>query len=281
MRHCLIILLYLSMAAYTTASHADEGDSYPVLSGVGIALKKTDTGILVGMVVADSPADKSGKIKAGDRIVSIEADDVLTDLRDKTVGDTASLIRGQVGTALKLEIMPQGGNSPVIITLTRQPLKLAGETEVSYRSYIGKKAPDLTLRELATQRESTVSQYAGKIVVLDFWASWCATCYAPVERLQSILKRHPEWRDKVELISVSVDADVEHAIAVVEKRHWDQTTNVSIDFDSLKSCGVNVVPITIIVASDGTIANMAGSHAIDVEKEVGAMLDTTRNADGE
>ncbi|TWU04044.1 hypothetical protein Pla100_09800 [Neorhodopirellula pilleata] len=86
------------------------------------------------------------------------------------------------------------------------------------------------------------------------------------------MKRNQDWDGKVEMITVSIDEDLDRAVEVVAKQHWNQTTNMATSLDKLKDVGVSVVPVTIIVAADGTIATMAGSHALDVEKEVKALL---------
>ena len=276
------ILLFLVCPLYAADDTPDsvaadeELASYPVLSGVGLALKKSDSGLFVGVVVADSPAEKSGKIKAGDQIISVESEGVKTQLDGKSVGDAASLIRGQVGSVLTLELLPLDAKKPIYVRLTRQPLSIAGVA--SYRSYIGKKAPELALLDLKTKVEIKISELAGKIVVLDFWASWCPTCYAPVERLQQISKDQPDWRGKVELIAVSVDADEDQAIEVVEEQGWDQTKHASVDFNSLKSAGVTVVPVTIIIDANGVVSNMAGSHAINVEQAIQKLLSASATA---
>ena len=56
------------------------------------------------------------------------------------------------------------------------------------------------------------------------------------------------------------------------KRKWNQTINLSINYDTLKSVGVQALPVLLIVSQDGTITVMGGSHAIDVEKEVERLL---------
>ena len=73
-------------------SHAQEIESrsYPVLSGVGLALNAKDGHIYVGKVLPQSPADKSGLITAGDRLVSIEVDGTEISLDGKTVGEACS-----------------------------------------------------------------------------------------------------------------------------------------------------------------------------------------------
>ena len=253
---------------------ADESDtkSYPVLSGVGIALREDNGELFVVAVVTDSPADDSGRIHKGDRLVAVQADNKKILLSGKSIGEAASVIRGPTGTNLVLTLVPEDMDNEIDVTLTRSPLVLEGISDASYRSFVGKPAPEIELATLDGKFTTKLSGYRGKVVVLDFWASWCPTCYAPVTKMQDIVKRHDDWDGRVEMISVSVDSNLERAAATVAKQGWDRTRNMSIDFDKLKDIGVSVVPVTIVVAMDGTIATMAGSHALDVEREVKALL---------
>ncbi len=89
-------------------SHAQEVESksYPVLSGVGLALNAKEGHIYVAKVIPKSPADNSALIREGARLVSVEVNGKETLLDGKTVGETASLIRGPVGTELVLAVVP-------------------------------------------------------------------------------------------------------------------------------------------------------------------------------
>ncbi|MGB7327946.1 MAG: thioredoxin-like domain-containing protein [Rubripirellula sp.] len=255
-------------------SYADEPDSrsYPVLSGIGIALTRSEGHLRVGHVLDGSPADKSGILTKDDRLISVEINGTFTSLDGKTVGEAASLIRGPSGTKITLTVEHAGADAEVDVVLTRMALPLEGLSDVSYRSFVGKPAPELVMSTLDGKSTTKLSQHVGKIVVLDFWAPWCATCYAPVAKMQEIMKRNQDWDGKVEMITVSIDEDLDRAVEVVAKQHWNQTTNMATSLDKLKDVGVSVVPVTIIVAADGTIATMAASHALDAEKEVKALL---------
>jgi thiol-disulfide isomerase/thioredoxin len=266
---CVFAILLTVQAAY---SSAEEAKSYPVLSGVGIALKVEGGHLLVGGVIPDSPADKSGAIHPGDRLTSVDADGKQTSLKDKTVGEAASLIRGPVGTELTLSLTRQMDDELVNIRLKRAPLELEGVSASTYERFVGKPVPDLELSSLDGTSIENLSDHRGKVIVLDFWSSWCATCYQPVTKLQRIAAEHPEWADKVELITVTVDADLSSAVAAIDKQKWYKTRNLAVDLDDLKGIGVSVVPVAIIIAKDGTVANMAGSHALDFEKEIASQL---------
>ena len=266
------LMCFLAIATASVCADEPETKSYPVLSGVGIALRESEGELFVGFVVPDSPADKSGRIHKGDRIVAVQFDDQKTTLNGKTIGEAASTIRGPSGTQLVLTLVPNNTEKETSVTLMRAPLALAGIDDASYRSFIGKPAPEMVLSTLDGKSTTKLSDYRGKVVVLDFWASWCPTCYAPITKMQDAVRRHDDWDGRVEMITVSVDSDLERAVATIAKQGWDRTNNMSIEFDKLKDIGVSVVPITIVIAVDGTITTMAGSHAINVEREVEALL---------
>lgn len=272
--HRLLTTLSCVLAIARASVCADEPDtkSYPVLSGVGIALRESEGELFVGAIVPDSPADKSKRIHNGDRLVAVRSDDRKTTLIGTSIGEAANVIRGPSGTQLVLTLVPTDTEKETSVTLMRAPLALAGIDDASYRSFVGKPAPEMVLSTLDGKSTKKLSDYRGKVVVLDFWASWCPTCYAPVAKMQDILRRHKGWDDNVEFVSVSVDSDLTRAAEVVAKQRWNRTRNVAIEFDKLKDIGVSVVPVTVIVSIDGTIATMAGSHAVDVEQEVKALL---------
>ena len=256
-------------------SHAQEvgAKSYPVLSGVGLALNAKGGHIYVGKVVTKSPAAKSGLIRAGARLVSVDVNGKETSLDGKSVGETASLLRGPVGTEVVLTVVPSNDIAAIRVTLTRAAIEIEGVPDATYKAFIGKSMPELRLSLLDGKRASQLADYRGKIVVLDFWASWCPTCYPPVTKMQAIVANNSRWKGKVELITVTVDSDLSKAVGVIDKKKWNNTLNRAVDIKDLNAVGVNVIPLVIIIARDGTIATMAGAHALDIEKEVVALLD--------
>jgi len=68
---------------------------------------------------------------------------------------------------------------------------------------IGSNAPDFTVQD--SDHTVTLSQFRGKVVVLNFWATWCPPC---VEETPSLVQMQDRFKDKgVVVLAVSIDAD--------------------------------------------------------------------------
>jgi cytochrome c biogenesis protein CcmG/thiol:disulfide interchange protein DsbE len=68
---------------------------------------------------------------------------------------------------------------------------------------IGNPAPDFTVQD--SDRKLSLSDYKGKVVLLNFWATWCAPCIAEMPDLIALQEK---MKDKgVVVVGVSIDAD--------------------------------------------------------------------------
>src|SRR5215469_2577593 len=72
-------------------------------------------------------------------------------------------------------------------------------------SEIGKTAPDFTIQD--SDHSVTLSQYRGKIVVLNFWATWCPPCVEEMPSLVELQRRMQAQGKDVVVLAVSVDDD--------------------------------------------------------------------------
>src|ERR1700745_3620640 len=82
---------------------------------------------------------------------------------------------------------------------------LAGCNRGSHPRLVGNPAPDFTVQD--ADRKVVLRDLRGKIVVLNFWATWCPPC---VEEMPSLVKLQQQLKDKgVEVLAVSIDADAD------------------------------------------------------------------------
>lgn len=94
---------------------------------------------------------------------------------------------------------------------------------------IGTAAPDFIVQD--ADRKIELRDYRGKIVVLNFWATWCPPC---VEEMPSLVQLQQRFKTKgVTVLGVSVDADgdayhrflTDHKIDFLTVRDADQKSN--------------------------------------------------------
>jgi thiol-disulfide isomerase/thioredoxin len=76
-------------------------------------------------------------------------------------------------------------------------------------------APAFELPDMAGG-ELSLADLAGRPVVLDFWATWCAPCIRQVPVLNAI---HEKYGDRVSVVGVSVDVDGEEVVAPFVEEH--------------------------------------------------------------
>jgi thiol-disulfide isomerase/thioredoxin len=130
----------------------------------------------------------------------------------------------------------------------------------------GMTAPDINLTALADSKQLKLSDLKGKVVILDFWASWCSPCQPVMAELQTIRQTHPDWQDKVVIAPLSIDDTIDIIRKHVDKRHWTNTFNVwagdgGWNSDPAKQFRLKAVPTTYIIDAQGKIAS-AGNPAL-------------------
>jgi thiol-disulfide isomerase/thioredoxin len=246
---------------------------YPVVSGVGLALSSSDDGVTIFKVVKGSAAEKSGKLKEGDRILSVRNRGVTTEAKSKPLGELVSLIRGPVGTDVTLEVSPAGEGPASLVTLRREAIELPGLLDRrDYDALIGKPVPTVHFATLDRTSDFGLAKHAGKVVVVEFWASWCGACLGPVDRLLETARAHPEWKDRVVLLTATTDANPKNAAKVVEGRKWTELTHLWLAPEDLGVFKIATIPAVLIVSPDGKVAAAGDPHSISVEEEVAKLL---------
>jgi peroxiredoxin len=111
-------------------------------------------------------------------------------------------------------------------------------------------APDFQVTT-ADGESLQLSQLAGKVVVLDFWATWCPSCRAGVGDLQELVKKYP--RDQMVLISISADRDEGQWRAFIAKKHMQWAHYRDSDRRLLELFHIHAFPTYLVIDKEGII----------------------------
>jgi carboxyl-terminal processing protease len=95
------------------------------LEGIGAALQMEDGYTVVSKVIPGGAADKQGKLKPKDRIVSVGNDKgEMVDVVDMKLNDVVDMIRGKAGTLVNLGVLPADSNEMKVYSITRARIEL-------------------------------------------------------------------------------------------------------------------------------------------------------------
>ena len=118
---------------------------------------------------------------------------------------------------------------------------------------VGAAFPDFTEKDLAGQPLS-IANYKGKVVLLDFWATWCGPCRG---ELPNVLKTYDaHHKDGFEIIGVSLDQDKDKLLNFTkdQKMTWAQYFDGKGWQNKLAAkYGVNSIPATYLLDGKGVI----------------------------
>jgi thiol-disulfide isomerase/thioredoxin len=111
-------------------------------------------------------------------------------------------------------------------------------------------APDFTLKS-NSGKNLKLSEYRGKVVLINFWASWCGPCRQEMPLLDKLHQKYASYGFTV--LGVNVEEDS----AAAEKVLKDITVSFPVLFDNRNSASktynVSAMPSTILVDRDGNM----------------------------
>ncbi len=100
--------------------------------------------------------------------------------------------------------------------------------------------------------EEALSDYRGRVVLLDFWATWCKPCIAALPELRRLVEELPA--DRFVLLAVSVDAELETAVEFMEEEPMPWVNwHAGMTSELTKVLDVSAFPTYILLDEQGRI----------------------------
>lgn len=148
-------------------------------------------------------------------------------------------------------------------------LKTMVENEVKGLEAIGSDPKAFSVKDLA-DKDLSLEQYKGKVVLLDFWATWCGPC---VRELPHVIAAHKKFNSKgFEVVAISLDRDraaLDKFLAARPEMKWQQHHDTKGEVANLYD--VKSIPATWLIDQNGKIYR-AGLRGKALEKAIETLL---------
>jgi thiol-disulfide isomerase/thioredoxin len=214
---------------------------------LGIAMEPDPqvTGVRVGHVVRGSPADKAG-LREGDHVLRVAG---------TTVAHGADVVHAVSGLAsgdtVELAFARAGKEQTARVTLAPFP----SQDDMMRMDLVGAFAP--TWKDVGVVSGSfpaSIGAMRGRVVLLDFWATWCAPCRIAIPKLDALQARFGAQGLSVLGVSTEDAQDV-----ATFTQHMGMRYGIAADKHgaTTRSYGVASLPTLIVIDKRGVVRDVA------------------------
>ena len=140
---------------------------------------------------------------------------------------------------------------PIILLLA---LILVSSFPISSMSAtIGKEAEPFTLKDLSGN-DISLESFKGKVVFLDFWATWCSPCKEELPELEHIYKKFKG--EGLEVIGISTDKSASNVVRFLEKKPVSFTILTDTEGDVASRYKLPGMPTAFIIDKEGIVRHI-------------------------
>ncbi len=117
---------------------------------------------------------------------------------------------------------------------------------------VGEAAPDFTLPDIQEGNNPlTLSDLKGKVVYVDFWASWCAPCLRSLPQINDLYTKYKD--SGFEVVAVNLDNPIEDGLDFLLDTPLDYKILADPDGNTPESYGLIGMPTSYLVDKNGIV----------------------------
>lgn len=159
----------------------------------------------------------------------------------------------------------------VILALTAA-FSLFSCSKSKNNAVFGNSAPDFTLNDL-NGNKVTLSSMKGRVVMVEFWATWCPPCKESIPELN---KLYNKYKDKgFTVLAISVDKGLDSAELAGFARDYSLTYPVLLDNGKASSSyGVGSIPTSFMIDKNGRMVSKHMGYDPDLLESLSKEIET-------
>jgi cytochrome c biogenesis protein CcmG, thiol:disulfide interchange protein DsbE len=139
---------------------------------------------------------------------------------------------------------------------------------------VGGAAPDFTLPVLSGDGDVSLSAHKGKVVYVDFWASWCPPCLKSFPQLNKLRNKLND--QGFEVIGINVDQETKDATNFIKDHPVDFVLAKDPEGETPEKFGLQAMPTSYLVDAQGKVIyvheGFRDGDIDEIEKKVKAAL---------
>jgi thiol-disulfide isomerase/thioredoxin len=143
---------------------------------------------------------------------------------------------------------------------------------------VGKPAPEIDL-ELLDGKRIVLAKQTDKVLVLDFWASWCGPCLQAMPLVDQTVQEFAE--QQVELISINLQETPDQVKAALERMGLKVAVALDRDGRVAERYGATAIPQTEIIGRDGKVARLFVGGGARFDEQLRVALQSVLKPDAE
>jgi thiol-disulfide isomerase/thioredoxin len=133
-------------------------------------------------------------------------------------------------------------------------LLLVVANQNAYSVDVGESLPGCALETMENKQNLTLSQYRGKVLYVDFWASWCGPCGKSFPFLNEM---HEQLKDQgLQIVGVNLDENADDAKAFLAKYPASFTVAADVSKQCAKDFAVKAMPSSYLIDRNGVVQHV-------------------------